>query len=161
SAAFTFYGKLYSPDPVVPDSINTLCDSIPPTDSIPTDEHIALQSPFTIADLLSGTLRTKLHSSPGVDGLPYAIINVILQHAKAAKLAVKVFNDALTLGIFPASWLKTCMCLLPKSGDLSNLKNWRPLSLICCDAKIFTRLLNSRLMPLMNKLICPQQSGFM
>ncbi|CEP16173.1 hypothetical protein [Parasitella parasitica] len=161
SAASTFYGKLYSPDPVVPDSINTLCDSIPPTDTIPTNEHIALQSPFTIADSLSETLRTKLHSSPGVDGLPYVILNVILQHAKAAKLAVKVFNDTLALGIFPASWLKTCMCLLPKSGGLFNLKNWRLLSLICCDAKIFTRLLNSRLMPLMNKLICPQQSGFM
>jgi len=161
SAASAFYSDLYSPTPVMPDSVTTLCNTIPSSDTIPDTEHEALLRPFTIADLLSGTYRTKLISSPGVDGLPYAIINILLQHPKAAKLAVTVFNQALTSGIFPPSWLQTCMCLLPKSGDLSNLKNWRPLSLICCDAKIFTRLLNLRLMPLMNKLICPQQSGFM
>ncbi|CEP19594.1 hypothetical protein [Parasitella parasitica] len=50
SASSTFYGKLYSPDLVVPDSINTLYDSIPPAETIPIDEHIALQvlSPLRI-----------------------------------------------------------------------------------------------------------------
>ena len=161
SAASTFYSDLYSPNPVVPDSVTTLCNTIPSSETIPDTAHATLLRPFSIVDIQFGSHRTKLLSSPGIDGLPYAILNVLLQHPKAAKLAVTVFNEALTSGIFPPSWLKTCMCLLPKSGDLSNLKNWRPLSLICCDAKIFTRLLNLRLMPLMNKIICPQQSGFM
>ncbi|CEP14640.1 hypothetical protein [Parasitella parasitica] len=123
SAASNYYGKLYSPDPVVPDSIDKLCETIPSTDVVPTDEHTALHSPFVITYLLSGTIRTKLQSSSDVDGLLYAILHVIFQHAKAAKLAVRVFNDELTSGIFPASWLKTCLRLLPKSVDLSDLKN--------------------------------------
>ncbi|KAG1311701.1 hypothetical protein G6F62_014380 [Rhizopus arrhizus] len=53
------------------------------------------------------------------------------------------------------------MTLLPKKGDLTSLKNWRPISLINTDAKVFTRLLNARLMPHLNRLISPQQLGFM
>lgn len=51
--------------------------------------------------------------------------------------------------------------LLPKKGDLTQLKNYRPISLICTDAKTFTLLLNARLMPHLNRLISPAQLGFM
>jgi hypothetical protein len=53
------------------------------------------------------------------------------------------------------------MCLLPKKGDLSLLKNWRPISLINTDAKVFTRLMNARLMPYLSARISANQIGFM
>jgi hypothetical protein len=53
------------------------------------------------------------------------------------------------------------MCLLPKKGDLRDLRNWRPISLINCDAKVFTRLLNARLKPVLSTRISSQQLGFM
>ncbi|KAG1534445.1 hypothetical protein G6F51_012093 [Rhizopus arrhizus] len=53
------------------------------------------------------------------------------------------------------------MTLLSKKDDLTSLKNWRPISLINTDAKVFTRLLNARLMPHLNRLISLQQLGFM
>ncbi|KAG1508517.1 hypothetical protein G6F47_008389 [Rhizopus delemar] len=40
-------------------------------------------------------------------------------------------------------------------------KNWRTITLINCDAKIFTRMLNSRLGSVVSSLIPPWQSGFM
>ncbi|KAG1050125.1 hypothetical protein G6F43_007574 [Rhizopus delemar] len=46
-------------------------------------------------------------------------------------------------------------------GDLSLLTNWRQITLINCDVKIFTRLLNSRLVLVASRLISPWQSGFM
>jgi len=52
------------------------------------------------------------------------------------------------------------MTLLPKKGNLSSLKNWRPISLINTDAKVFTRLLNARLMPYFTKCISSNQLGF-
>ena len=160
-AAFNFYGSLYTTDLVDTDSISQLCNSVPETDTLPSTDHLVLLTPFTITELISGTKRTSLLSSPGIDGLPYSILDTIFQHPNVAKLAVPVYNNALFKGIFPPSWLKTCMCLLPKKGDLRDLKNWRPLSMICCDANIFTRLLNHQLMPIMNRLVSPQQSGFM
>lgn len=70
-----------------------------------------------------------------------------------------VYNDALK-GIIPPSWQDIRVRLLPKKGDLSSLKNWRPISLINCDAKIFTRLITKRLGPLVSSLVNPYQTGF-
>ncbi|KAG1056999.1 hypothetical protein G6F43_001131 [Rhizopus delemar] len=86
-------------------------------------------------------------------------------HRKSAvlytELLLRVYNDALSGSLFPKSWLETCICLLPKKGELSLLTNWRPITLINCDAKIFTRLLNFRLVLVASQLISPWQSGFM
>ncbi|CEP16727.1 hypothetical protein [Parasitella parasitica] len=118
------------------------CATIPPQAKIVDADRVLLEQPFTVLDLLQGTERTSLSSGPGVDGIPYAMYKIMLQHSATAKLALTVFNDALL------------------SGDLTDLRNWRPLSMICCDAKIFTQLLNHRLMPFMNHLISKQQAGF-
>ena len=47
-----------------------------------------------------------------------------------------------------------------QEGNPEQLKNWRPLSLINTDAKIFTKWLANRLRPLIGKLIHPMQKGF-
>ena len=44
-----------------------------------------------------------------------------------------------------------------EGGDLSLLKSWRPVSLICCDIKIVTKILAKRLKPLMFSLISENQ----
>jgi hypothetical protein len=41
------------------------------------------------------------------------------------------------------------------------LKNWRQIILINCDARIFSSLLNTRLVSLISPLISPNQRGFM
>lgn len=86
---------------------------------------------------------------------------MLLSHRSTVKLAVSVYNDALTASVFPPSWQTTCLTLLPKKGDLSDLKNWRPISLINTDAKVFTCLQNARLMPSLSKVISSHQLGVM
>ncbi|CEP12353.1 hypothetical protein [Parasitella parasitica] len=108
STAFDFYGSLYSTDPIDLDYVQQMCNTIPPQDSIATSTHNNLLRPFTVLDLKEEASRLSIHSSPGIDGIPYAILHVVFQHPQAAKLAITIFNEALTLGIFPASWLKTC-----------------------------------------------------
>jgi hypothetical protein len=147
AAVFQFYSHLYSPDPVSQAAINEFTNSIPTTDQIPDTAHTLLTVPFTRRDLQQGSARSPRKSSPGADGLPYEIISLLFQHTATLDLAYKVYSDAIKYGIFPPSWQQTCMCLLPKKGDLSLLKNWRPISLINTDAKVFTRLMNARLMP--------------
>ncbi|KAG2203643.1 hypothetical protein INT47_011737 [Mucor saturninus] len=53
------------------------------------------------------------------------------------------------------------MCLLPKKGDLSLLQNWRTISLTNCDPKIFTRIINSRMILAADHIINVHQTGFM
>ncbi len=50
--------------------------------------------------------------------------------------------------------------LIPKKGDLSNIKNWRPISLLNCSYKVISRALNNRLKSVTDCLTSRAQKGF-
>ncbi|KAG0862131.1 hypothetical protein G6F16_012763 [Rhizopus arrhizus] len=160
-AAISFYQQLYTPDEIHQSSVDSLLEAVPTTCRIPDSVSGSLVRPFSTVDLIDAAKRCPNHSSPGPDGIPYQILLLVFEHHHASRIATQVYNDALSRSIFPPSWQETCMTFLPKKGDLTSLKNWRPISLINTDAKVFTRLLNARLMPHLNRLISLQQLGFM
>ena len=43
--------------------------------------------------------------------------------------------------------------LIPKKGDLKQLKYWRPSSLLCNDDKILTKILSNRLKNILPQII--------
>lgn len=43
--------------------------------------------------------------------------------------------------------------LLPKKGNLQDIKNWTPVSLLCTDLKIFSKSLANRLKEVMGQII--------
>ena len=49
--------------------------------------------------------------------------------------------------------------LLFKKDNPTNLKNWRPISLLNIDYKIFTKVLALRIQTVMDKLLDPLQSS--
>jgi hypothetical protein len=59
-----------------------------------------------------------------------------------------LFNSILDRGFFPASWCEATCILIPlhKKGDYSDPNNHRGISLISCFAKLFTTILNKRLL---------------
>ncbi|ORY99662.1 hypothetical protein BCR42DRAFT_444626 [Absidia repens] len=140
--AATFYQKLFDTEPVDQTSIDSLLRHI-----TPSHQH-QLTTPFTINDLITQSDRCANNSSPGLDGLGYPFLSLVFSHPLIAPIALQIYNSALIGNGFPSSWQDITMRLLPKKGDLGLLKNWRPISLINCDAKIFTRLINARLAPI-------------
>ncbi|KAI3376754.1 hypothetical protein L3Q82_000356 [Scortum barcoo] len=58
----------------------------------------------------------------------------------------------------PLSCRRAVITLLPKKGDLQELKNWRPVSLLCTDYKIMSKVLASRLREVMASIIHPDQT---
>lgn len=56
------------------------------------------------------------------------------------------------------SCLRAILTLLPKKGDLTEIKNWRPVSLLCSDYKILSKVLANRLSKIMNEVIHPDQT---
>jgi hypothetical protein len=62
---------------------------------------------------------------------------------------------------FPKFWQETSVSLLLKKGDLSDLKNWRPISLINIDGKVFTHILNLCITRHAHSLITPYQTAFL
>ncbi|KAG1643158.1 hypothetical protein G6F44_004119 [Rhizopus delemar] len=156
----TFYSALYTPHPVDQVAIDDLLRSLPEDLHITETEQNHLTRPIKYDKLLEGVLRCPSRSSPGTDGFTYKLLSVIFQLPVCREILLDVYNTALNDGVFSVSWQGTCISLLPKKGDLSHLKNWRPISLINTDAKIFTRIPNARMMQFTNKLITPFQTGF-
>lgn len=158
--ARTFYRQLYTPDPTDPVAATTLLASLSMRPKISEDDNTTLLSHITQFDLQAIIEHSPRGRAPGDDGLPFELYDLLLRHQPTASLVTAVMNEALE-GSFPESWLRTIMVLLYKNkGALEQLSNWRPLSLINCDAKIFTKVLTLRLRPLLSRLITPFQTGF-
>ena len=73
------------------------------------------------------------------------------------------FNRSLQEGYVPGEWKKACVTPLHKGGDPSNIKNYRPISLLSCPSKLFEKLVCSRLVNFLEREghMGEQQFGFM
>ncbi|OBZ80700.1 Transposon TX1 uncharacterized protein, partial [Choanephora cucurbitarum] len=159
-AAFVFYDNLFAPDPIGLNAEDSLLEAIPQSYVLFADDSSLLTDSISFDKIVEAFSRCPKQGSPGLDGLPYSIVRLIVLHPDCKNIVVQVYNDALKFGVFPPSWLSTSVCLLPKKGDLSDLRNWRSISLINTDAKVFTRILNSRFLMVTDQMINPYQSGF-
>ena len=61
-------------------------------------------------------------------------------------------------GCLPLSCRRAVLTLLPKKGDLCEVKNWRPGSLLCTDYKIISKALANRLRDVMDQVVHIDQS---
>ncbi|KAG1505919.1 hypothetical protein G6F52_012034 [Rhizopus delemar] len=159
--ARNFYQKLYTPDAIDVDEVNRLLDAIPNETKISKQQAAALMSAPTEIDLIALLSHSPAGKSPGIDGIPFEVYKHLASTSKPfLDLFHRIVLDAFQ-GIFPPSWQQTRMVLLFKKGDPQLLSNWRPLSLINTDAKIFTKLLANRFNQLLPQLINPYQTGFL
>ena len=89
---------------------------------------------ITVSELLAA-LNSCSDSAPESDGLTYSV------YKKLWSIVGPFILDAWTYscdtGSLPPSHSESIIVLLPKEGkDPSDIKNWRPLTLSNCDAKI-------------------------
>ena len=90
-------------------------------------------------------------------------IHPLLLKNCAAQLCVPlsiIFNESLTLGIFPDQWKSYSVNPIFKKGSRSNVENYRCIAKLPTIAKFFERLVNIRLKELVAHKIVPQQHGF-
>ena len=96
--------------------------------------------------------------SPGIDGIPaefykefYTILKKDLQD---------IFNKVLfNLKTTPKTRNQAIITLIPKQTEnLDELKYWRPISLLCSDYKILTKILSNRLKQIMPEIISLEQN---
>ena len=73
-----------------------------------------------------------------------------------------IFNQSISLGIFPDDWKCARVTPLFKQGDRDNLNNYRPISVISAAAKVFERIAYDQLNAYLEQhdIICKYQSGF-
>jgi exonuclease III len=155
-----FYQTLYSTKPIDSTAIDQLIASLP-TNLISEAQGKEMTEPITHWKLQGLIKETPVLKSPGLDGIGFEFYRFLEKCDKspAFDLLLDIINDAQE-GIFPSSWVETKTVLLFKKGDRQLLSNWRPLSLINCDAKLFTKLITNRIKKPIEAMINPFQTGF-
>ena len=80
---------------------------------------------------------------------------------RTRKVLLDLFNSILQgTSETPKSWRKSVITVLYKSGDPTEAKNYRPICIIPLLYKLFSKLLYSRLYPILDLAQCPDQAGF-
>jgi hypothetical protein len=113
---------------------------------------------LTLNDLWVALSTTK-DSAPGPDGIGYSfykkywhIVGPIIQ---------KSWEYSELTGNMPPSHKESIISILPKEGkDLKDIKNWRPITLSNCDAKIITKALSNKISLVLDSIIDPAQTAY-
>ena len=133
-------------------------------DKVQSDSHLSplcndlTDKPITVAELNKCVKKLKTGKSAGPD----KISNEIIKYSGivTCKAIVKLFNLIMDSGKYPTSWRKSFIILIHKSGDKLNINNYRGISLQNCIAKLFSAVINSRLVNFYESKFADQQFGF-
>ena len=103
-----------------------------------------LDEDFTDEKISEQKRNLKKDKAPGIDGL----LNEMFVKCETIFLPVlkKLFNHILSTGVYPEQWSKGIVIPVYKKGDDSDTGNYRPITLISHLAKLFTSVLNRRLL---------------
>ena len=72
----------------------------------------------------------------------------------------KVLNEARSKGYLPSEMKQGIISLIHKKGDRDEIRNYRPITLLNGDYKIFTRVLTKRLNMAVSTFVSSCQKGF-
>ncbi|VDI80188.1 Hypothetical predicted protein [Mytilus galloprovincialis] len=102
-----------------------------------------LDREITENDILKAIRNLKRDKSHGVDG----ILNEYFIEYKDVFMPVLlyIFNGILQSGIFPTDWAKAILIPIFKKGNVLDPNNYRGISLVSNFGKLFTSVLNQRL----------------
>lgn len=148
-----FYSKLYCAQSCDSESIVDLLCDLP---QLRDEQRNSLDEQITLQELTDAMGQLSTGKSPGVDGIPVEFYQAFW------KLLGQDFNelmiDCIKRKTLPTSCCRAVLSLIPKKGDLGLLKNWRPVSLLCSDYKIFSKVLANRLKKYLHVLVHRDQS---
>ncbi|KAK3565809.1 hypothetical protein QTP86_015570 [Hemibagrus guttatus] len=150
----SFYSKLYSSEwsgaQVVEDSFLVGLPKLSERAARELDRELSLE------ELHEALQRMENGRASGIDGLPAEFYKAFW--AVIGQDVLDVLRDSILRGELPLSCRRAVLTLLPKKGDLTHLKNWRPVSLLCTDYKLLSKALASRLTKVMERLIHQDQT---
>jgi hypothetical protein len=107
-----------------------------------------LDKPFTIKEIKLNIIKLKTGKACGPDN----ILNECLIYGKDVLCAPisKLFNIVLRSQNFPSMWTEGFISSIHKSGDKRDPGNYRGLTILSCLGKLFTHILNERLLAFCN-----------
>ena len=121
-------------------------------------EKTRLDQPITLEELDEALASSNKRSAPGIDGVSNRLITAIWSLVRRPLL--RYADCCFRKGRLTNTFKTACIKLIPKKGDLTLVKNWRPISLLSCYYKIISRVINSRLGQVINKVTGRSQQAY-
>ena len=115
---------------------------------------------ITLDEIKIAIKEMKHDKSPGIDGFPVEFYKVFWKDL--GQFLVRSIQSSFVTGELSITQKRGIITCIPK-GDKPRefLKNWRPISLLTTDYKIITSVLANRMRTVLNKIINPNQKGFL
>ena len=107
---------------------------------------------------VSSSLKNK--KSSAFDSISNEMIKCSIGHL--GELLLRLFNTVINKSEFPKQWSEGYIIPIFKSGDILDPTNYRGITVSSCLGKLFTKILNTRLLNYLldNKMISNSQIGF-
>jgi hypothetical protein len=139
-----YYRKLYSSTADRPDQTNS-SDEEPIPDVLSSEVEKAVN-------------QMKRNKAPGEDGIAIELIKE--GGAETHKLLASLFTSCIRSRQTPKEWNNGIIILLHKKGDVKDIGNYRPISLISHISKLLTKVIQNRLEGTLDFNQPREQAGF-
>ena len=160
-AAFcsNFYSELYKTE-YCHQSATSFFNSLSNITKITEDDKEMCDETITLQEITHVIKHLKLNKSPGGDGLSAEFYQTFVEDL--APFLLKLFLESVEQGALPPTLTQGLITLIPKpKKDHLLIDNWRPISLLNTDYKVFASVLAKRLKNVLDPIIDETQSGFM
>ena len=158
----SFYSNLLETNLSNPDDFNedfnAFVEDID-TPQLSPEESMALESNLTLDELKNVLKSFQNNKSPGEDGFSKEFYETFFDLIGIHLL--NSYNEAFNNGQLSISQRRGVICLIPKDDScLSELSNWRPLTLLNVDYKMLAKVIGQRIERILSSLIHSDQTGF-
>ena len=153
--AHKFYSDLFTPVHTDSKVQDRLLRNI--TTRVTPEHRLSLDAPLTIEELTKAITTMPLEKSPGLDGLPIEFY-ITFWHLLDDRYLDYLQEVQQTN--FPSSKNTSLISLFYKDkGEVTDLANYRPISLLNVDVKILTKVLANRLQRILPHIIHKTQTA--
>ncbi|XP_055527385.1 uncharacterized protein LOC129720000 [Wyeomyia smithii] len=149
----TFFSSVFASDPVTAQTAENAVQNVP-ANCVDLDVF-----EITPEMIIAAAKKLKTSYSAGPDGIPAVIF------CRCAVLLAEplccIFNKSFTSGKFPEVWKNSIMFPVFKSGDHSNVKNYRGITSLSAGSKLFELVVSAAIQRSTRHYISSDQHGFM
>jgi hypothetical protein len=116
--------------------------------------------PVSYDELLESISSLQDKKTPDFNNVSMSLLKKII--VNISEPLIHIFNRSLVTGIVPCKMKIAKVVPIFKSGNINDINNYRPISLLCSFSKILEKIVANRLTNYLNShdLISPNQFGF-